>query len=430
VKSSRWQGFKSWLGFRADAGGGQAINPFDDRYYANYASYGTASGQNVSPELAMRLAAVYACVRVCAETIASLPLIVYRRLPDGGKERATDHPLYEVLHDRPNQWQTSLEWVEMNQAHQELRGNSFNIIQSGPRGAIDALIPIHPDRVQVFRLPNGRLRYQVRDWYTGELQNYAQEEIFHLRGMSSDGMLGMSTVSLARETIGVGLAQQEYAARFLENDAQPRGVLEHPQTMSEEAYKRAKKSFQESQTGANRHKTAILEEGMKYTAIALNNKDSQFLEAREFTRAEIASLFRVPPHKIGDLTKATFSNIEQQSIEFATDCVRPRAVRWEKRINIDLIDPLDLDTDEYFCEFLLDGLLRGDMKSRYQSYMQGRNAGFLSVNDIRRMENLNPIGADGDEYLRPLNMVPAGTADPNATVDDVASQEDATSLNG
>jgi HK97 family phage portal protein len=336
--------------------------------------------------------------------------------------------LYEVLHDRPNQWQTSFEWVEMMQAHQELRGNAFSLIQSGPRGAIDALIPLHPDRVQVFRLPNGRLRYEVRDWYTGELQKYAQEEIFHLRGLSSNGMTGMSTIALASEVVGAGLAQQEYAARFFENESRPSGVLTTPQTLSTEAAKRIKDTWQESQSGRNRHKIAVLEEDLKYSAISVTNKDSQFLEAREFSRAEIASLFRVPPHKIGDLTKATFSNIEQQSIEFSTDCIRPRVVRWERRIKIDMIDPLDLDSDEYFCEFLMDALLRGDMKSRYESYSVAIQNGFMSPNDVRRSENLNPISKEdgGDTYLRPTNMSnPVGGAPPADPIDTVASQEDA-----
>ena len=416
----------SWL--RADAGGGgTAINPLDDRYYGNSAGYGTASGQHVTPEIALRLSAVYACVRVVSETIASLPLIIYKRLPDGGKIRAVEHPLYKVLHDKPNQWQTSMEWIEMMQGHQELRGNSYSLIQPGPRGAIDSLVPIHPDRVQVFRLPNGRLRYQVRDWYSGELQKYAQEEIFHMRGLSSDGMVGMSTIGLASETIGLGLGQQDYASRFVENDSQPRGVLEHPQSMSPEAYQRAKTSWGEAQAGRNRHKIAILEEGMSYKAMSLNNKDSQFLEARQFSTAEIARFFRMQAHKIGDLTKATFSNIEQQNIEFATDCIRPRCVRWERRIKIDLVDPLELG-DEYFCEFLMDALLRGDLKSRYESYSVGIQNGFMSPNDARRSENLNPISKEdgGDTYMRPTNMsTPVGSAPPADPIDPRESTDDA-----
>jgi HK97 family phage portal protein len=368
----------------------------------------------VSPETAMKLATVFACVRVTSETFASMPPIIYKRLPDGGKERAVNHPLYRVLHDTPNQWQTSFEFFEMMQAHLELRGNAFAVINPGPNGAIDSLVPIHPDRVAVFRLPNGRLRYQVRAWYDGSITNYAQDEMFHMRGLSSDGMVGMSTIALARESIGTALAQQEYAARFFANDSKPGGVLEHPAKMSPEAYKRVKDSFQEAQSAANRHKVALLEEGMKYTAISVSNKDSQFLEARQFSRGEIASLFRVPPHKIGDLTKATFSNIEQQSIEFVTDCMRPRVVRWERRIAQDLIAPLQLpDDSEYFVEFLMDALLRGDLKSRYEAYTLGRNGGWLCPNDICSFENLNPIPPEkgGDDYLRPMNYVVATEAD-------------------
>jgi HK97 family phage portal protein len=425
---SLWQGFKSW--FRADAGGGTPVSPFDDRFYPSSAGYGSASGQTVTPELALRLAAVYSCVRVCAETIASLPLIIYQRLPDGGKKRAVDHPLYEVLHDKPNLWQTSFEFIEMMQAHLELRGNAFALIVPGPRGAVDALIPLHPDRVQVYRLPNGRLRYTVRDWYTGELQHYAQEEILHLRGWSSDGMVGMSTISLARESIGGGLGMQEYAARFFENDSRPGGVLTTPQTMSPEATERVRQSWQEAQSGANRHKVALLEQDLTYKAISVSNKDSQFLEAKEFNRVEIASLFRVPPHKIADLSRATFSNIEQQNIEFYTDCIRPRVVRWERRIKIDLIDPLDLDENEYFCEFLMDAIIRGDLKSRYDSYTKGRFGGWLSPNDICRMENLNPIAKEdgGDTYLQPANMIPSGSAPPADPIDPGVAQEDAQSV--
>jgi HK97 family phage portal protein len=426
VKPSFWQGFKAWMGFRADSGG-RTIDPLDDRYYGHRPGYGTASGQDVTPELALKLAAVYACVRVVAETIASLPLIIYKRLPDGGKVRAIEHPLYKVLHDAPNQWQTSMEWVEMMQGHQELRGNAYSLIQSGPRGAVDSLIPVHPDRVVVKRLENGRLRYIVTDWYTGERKPYAQEEVFHMRGLSSDGMTGMSTVGLASEAIGLGLGQQDYAARFLENDAQPRGVLEHPQTLSPEASKRIRDTFTQAQSGANRHKPAVLEEGMKYSALSLNNKDSQFLEARVFTTAEIARFFRMQAHKIGDLTKATFSNIEQQNIEFATDCIRPRVVRWERRIKVDLIDPLGLG-DDYFCEFLMDALLRGDLKSRYEAYSIGIQNGFMSPNDCRRSENLNPIAKEdgGDTYMRPTNMsTPVGNAPPAAPVDPLESTDDA-----
>jgi HK97 family phage portal protein len=402
------------------------ISPHDDFWYSR-PGYASDSGMRVSPESAMQLSAVFSCVRVCAETLGSMPLIIYKRLPDGGKERATDHPLYKVLHNKPNIYQTAMEWVEMMQGHVELRGNGFSLIIPGRKGAIDELIPLHPDRVNVYRLPNGRLRYQVRAWYDGTVQNYAMEEIFHVRGLSSDGMIGMSPIAVQREVIGTALAQQEYAARFFSNDSQPRGVLEHPGKLGDVAYKRIKDSWQESQTGVNRHKAALLEEGLKYQAIGMNNKDSQFLEARQFSRSDIAGFFRVPLHKIGDLSKSAFSNIEQQAIEFVTDNQRPRAVRWEQRISVDLLDPLELgDGNEYFAEFLMDGLLRGDIKSRYDAYSVGRTGGWLSRNDVRRFENLNPI-KNGDDYLTPLNMGTTGGPGPDPN-DQTANQTDATAV--
>ena len=412
-----WKDFTSSLTLRADSMGVQ-LRPDSDLWYQHY-GYQTASGLRVSPESAMRVATVYACVRVIAETIASLPCIIYRTLPDGGKQRADDHPLYKVLHDKPNDTQTSYEFWEMMAAHLELRGNAFANIVPGPNGAVDQLWPLHPDRVSVFRLPNGKLRYQVRHFYNAQVDYFTQEEMFHLRGLSSDGLVGMSTVAVGAEVIGAGLAAQEFASRFFENDATPSGVMLHPKGISQAAYDRLKATFREKHAGANQHTVAILEEDMKYQNIGVTNKDSQLLEARQFSRGDIASLFRVPPHKIGDLTRATFSNIEQQSIEFATDCIRPRLVRMERRILNDLMAPLQLDTSkgDYFCEFLMDALMRGDQKSRYDSYTTAINAGWLTRNEARGMENFNPI--DGlDDPLMPLNMVPVNeTADTDLGTD-------------
>jgi HK97 family phage portal protein len=402
---------------------GAPLQPWDDYWYGPR-GLESAAGVFVSPDRAMRATAVYACVRVISETVASLPLIIYKRLPDGGKERAVNHPLYKVLHDSPNQWQTAFEWREMLQAHMELRGNNYSRIIPSSQRAIDQLVPIHPDRVQVLRQANGRLQYKVTSWVDGSVEYLAPEEIYCERGLSADGMTGVSPITLAADAVGSDLAQQDYVARFFANDSKPPGVIKYPGKLSEIGYKRLRDSFQEQQTGANRHKPAIFEEGGDYQAIAISPKDTMIIEARQFSRSQIASIFRVPLHKIGDLTRATFSNIEQQSIEFLTDSIRPRLVRIERRIQQDLLDPLDLgDGNEYFCEFLIDALLRGDQKSRYESYAVGRQWGWLSVNDIRRMDNMNPID-NGDEYLRPLNMVPAGTPGPDAVdsagVDDTA----------
>lgn len=393
--------------FRSDAGF-SPVPPDADFWYTR-PGYGSDSGMRVSPETALRIGAVFACVRVISQTLGSLPLIIYRRLPGGGKERAIDHPLYHVLRTKPNNRQTALEWVEMCQSHLELRGNAFSVICPGPGGAIEALVPVHPDRVAVYRLEDGRLRYQVRAWYDGSITNYAQEEIFHLRGMSQDGIVGMSTVAIGREVIGNALAGQEYAARFFSNDSTPRGILYHPGKLTNEDRANMKQSWKEGFGGSNRHSTALLEGEIKYQQIGISNKDSQFLEARQFSVIEICRLFGVPPHKVADLTRGTFSNIEHQSLEFVTDCIRARAVRWEQRISIDLLDPLGLGEEgEYFAEFLVDGLLRADLKSRYEAYAIGLTNGFLCPNKVCEMENMNPLppGQGGDTYLRAVTLAP------------------------
>jgi HK97 family phage portal protein len=215
------------------------LRPDADIWYSSI-GYQTATGLRVSPDSAMRVAAVYACVRVISETVASLPLHIYQRLPNGGKQRALNHPLYRVLHDHPNDWQTSYEFIEMMQGHLELRGNAFARIVSGPNGSIEQLIPLHPDRVSVYRMPDGKLQYQVRYLYSGKVDTYTMEEIFHLRGLSSDGLVGMSTVGVGCETIGCGMAAQEFAGRFFENDATPGGVMVHPKTLTDGAHQRIK----------------------------------------------------------------------------------------------------------------------------------------------------------------------------------------------
>lgn len=399
-------------------GAGTALPPWDDYWYSR-PGWDSAAGMAVTPETAMRLSAVFGCVRVRSETTASLPLIIYKRLPDGGKRRAPEHPLFRLLHDVPNQWQTALEFVEMMQAHLDLRGNAFAHILPGARGAIDQLVPLHPDLVQVFRLPDGRLKYQVRSRFSSEIDWYAQDDIFHLRGLSSDGLVGLSPIAVQRETVGSGLGMQDHGARWFANGSMPSGVLEFPGKFKDDAARdKFRESWQKSQNAENKHKVAVLEQGMKYSALGVSNKDSQFLEAKQATANEICGIYRVPPHKIGILERSTNNNIEHQEIEFVTSCIRPIAVRWERRINLDLIDPVNeaigAEEGEYFAEFLIDGLLRGDLKSRYDAYSVGRNGGWLCPNDIANLENMNPIPPEkgGNDYLRPSNTTVAGAAAP------------------
>ncbi len=361
----------------------------------------------VSPDSALRLAAVYACVRILAETIASLPLVVYQRRPDGGKDRVTDHWLYRLMAKRPNRFQNPFEWREMLQGHLALRGNAFNQIITNPRGEIIELMPIHPDRVKIELLPSGEYRYRISD-RSGTEVILPRGEVWHLRGLSSDGLMGMSPIELARENLGTALAAQGYGARFFANDAKPTGGwIEFPGSFKDsEAKKVFRESYQQAQSGANRGKVLVLENGMKFHEVGVTNKDAQFLELRKFQITDVARLFRVPPHMIADLDRATFSNIEQQSLEFVMHTMTPWAERWEASIQSELL----LESDDIEIEFDFANLMRGDASSRSSYYQSGIQNGWLTRNEARIAENLNPI--DGlDQPLRPLNMVEEDAAE-------------------
>ena len=363
----------------------------------------SSAGAFVSAETAMSVAAVYAAVRVISETVGSLPLQIYKR-ENGGKRIATEHPLYSLLHDSPNEHQTAMEFREMMQASLCLRGNAFAFINWVSDSRASEMIPLMPDRVVVKIAADGTRSYEL-DAGSGHSKIVPASDILHIRGLSSDGVLGRSVISDARESIGVAIATQEYAGKFYKNDATPGMVLKHPQKLTKDTAERLRNSWDESFGGSsNVRKTAVLEEGMTAERISMTAEDCQFLETRKFQRSEIAGIFRVPPHMIGDLDRATFGNIEHQSIEFVTHCIRPWLVRWEQSLSKALFTAPGL----YFPEHNVDGLLRGDIKSRYDAYAIGRNWGWLSANDIRSRENLNPI-ADGDVYLQPLNMNAAGS---------------------
>lgn len=361
-----------------------------------------ASGAVVTSDTSMRVAAVYGCVRVISETVASLPLHIYRRTLNG-KERADTHPLYRLLHDTPNAWQTAMEFREMMQAHLLLRGNAFAYINwIGPSRASE-LLPLHPDRVTVKQRPDMSLVYEVRS--ADGVRELQAEDVLHLRGLSSDGISGRSVLEDARESIGVALSTQEYAGRFYANDATPSLAVTLQGKLGPDARKRFVDTWNDTFAGSrNARRTVVLEEGAKVEPIAMTFDDAQFLETRKFQRSEIAGIFRVPPHLIGDLDRATFGNIEHQSIEFVTHCIRPWLVRWEQALSRALFTA----PGTYYPEHSVEGLLRGDIKSRYDAYAIGRVNGWLSANDIRSLENMNRIEG-GDTYLQPLNMAPAGS---------------------
>jgi len=362
----------------------------------------TAAGVDVTVEGSLQSSAVFACVRVLSETVPSMPLVLYRRL-SRGKERATSHPLYGLLHDLPNPEMTAFEFRETLMGHLALWGNAFAEVELNKGGQVRGLWPLRPDKMKVVRRA-GRLWY-VYKLPSGTHAELPFERVMHLRGLSTDGVMGYSPIDLARQSVGLALGTEEFGARFFGNGAQTGTVYEHPGKLSDEAYERLKSSIEKRHQGLERaHRIAILEEGMKANQVGIPPENAQFLETRKFQVDEIARWYRMPPHKIGSLEHATFSNIEHQAIEFVSDTIQPWCVRWEQGIKRDLLT--DRERAEYFAEHLVDALLRGDTLSRYQAYATARQNGWMSANDIRERENMNPVDG-GDVYLVPLNMVPA-----------------------
>jgi HK97 family phage portal protein len=370
----------------------------------------TASGRHVTADSALLLSAVFDAVRLVAESCATIPLRVYRERPDRGKDALPDHQVARLLDDQPNPWQTAVDFRAMMQAHVELRGNAYAKKVTTRGGAITALVPMHPDRVTVRQAPDGSFWYRWAPVYpggvVGEPETLHQDEVLHRRNFGTDGFLGLSTIALARESIGLGLSAEEYAARFFENNAQPGGILEAPGKLTEKAFDRLRESFARRHEGpGNAHRFALLEGGLTWKQVGLANTDSQLLESRQFQIEDIARWFHVPPHMIGHLERATNNNIEQQSLEFVTYSVRPRLVRSEAEYRRDLLLPRERGTVR--VKHLVDAFLRGDFAGRMNGYAIGRQWGWLSVNDINELEDRDPV-PHGDERLRPLNMVVIG----------------------
>jgi HK97 family phage portal protein len=371
----------------------------------------SGTGVRVDSDSALRLSTVYACVRVLCESMAILPFRIYRRKAGGGRVLVTDHWLYRLFAKRPNQFQTPFEFIEMLQGHLSLRGNAFCEIVDDSQGGIGVLLPLHPDRMRIDLLDNGSWRYRFTDRNGTEVL-YRRDQIWHLRGLSSDGIVGLNPIELQREAIASGLGAQEYGNRFFANDAQPSGGwIEHPGRFADhDSKKKFRDSWQQMQGGTNRGKTAVLENGMKYHQIGINNRDSQFIESKGFNVSEIARIFRVPPHLIGDLTKATFSNIEQQSLDFVTHTMTPWAERWESSIETFLLGTDDGPNQDYEVEFDFSILLRADASARSTYYHNGIQDGWLVRNEARQREGLDPLPGL-DEPLRPLNMVEESDAE-------------------
>ena len=358
----------------------------------------SAAGVPVTPENALKVSAIWACNKVISETVALLPFIVYRRADDGGKSRYQEHYLYSVLKDRPNRIQTSYEWRETLQTHLNLYGNAYSLIRRNYVGDIQSFsLPIHPTKVKVELLENETLRYKVRQGDQSE-KIYLQDEIMHLRGTTLNGYMGVSPIDAGSNSIGLAIAAELFGSKFFDNSARPSCTLTHPATLNQQAQDNLRNSVKAQ--GDNG--ILILEEGMKYEKSSTTNEEAQFLQTRQFQIEEVARWYRMPLHKIEHLLHATFSNIEHQALEFVTDTILPQVRRWEQRINTTIIDD-----DDVFCEMLLEGLLRGDTKTRMEAYNRLYTIGAISSNEIRILENMNPYEG-GDDYYRQLNMAIVG----------------------
>ena len=420
------------MGIKGLFGFGQARDkPVDKAADAGYSFlFGrTTSGKPVNERTAMQTTAVYACVRILAEAIASLPLHVYEYQDDGGKKLVHDHPLYYLLHDEPNPEMTSFVFRETLMSHLLIWGNAYAQIIRDGAGRVLGLYPLLPDKMEVQRDDKGNI-YYVYSRNSDENPTFKEygniklkaEDVLHIPGLGFDGLIGYSPIAMAKNAVGMTLACEEYGASFFANGANPGGVLEHPGVLKDPS--KVRESWNSVYRGvSNAHKIAVLEEGMKYQQIGIPPEEAQFLETRKFQINEIARLYRIPPHMVGDLDKSSFSNIEQQSLEFVKYTLDPWVIRWEQSLQRSLLLPGE--KGKYFIKLNVDGLLRGDYQSRMNGYAVGRQNGWFSANDIREMENMNPIPDEEGGNLYLINGAMTKLADAGAFAKTNTGQQNA-----
>lgn len=382
-----------------------------DKWFIDWVRGGTetSSGATVNAKTAMQYSPFWASVRIIAGTLAFLPFLVYRR-EDDGKVREPIHPAFKLLHDRANNFIGALTLKETLQAHALTYGNGFAEIQRDGGGRPVALWPLLPDRTWRRISEDGKPFYEIR-LPVGKTVLLDDLNVLHIKGLGFDGYTGYNVVAMQKETIGYGIAVKQYAGRFFSGDATPGGVLEHPNSLTKAAQDNLKRSWNDSHQGLNKgQRLAILEEGMKYTPIGVNPEQAQSLEVQKYTVDDCSRIFSIPPHKLGSMDRSTFSNIEEQNIDFISSTMMYWFRTWEQECDYKLFMPSE--HGRLFCEILAEGLLRGKFQQRMQGYSIGRMAGLYTINDMLRLENMNTIGPEGDTHLEPLNMKPAGTEDP------------------
>jgi len=358
----------------------------------------TSSGVNITESVALGIPAVYACIRVLSEAIASLPLIVYERFPDGDKERARDFSLYKLLHDAPNPLMTSFELRELLVGHLCLRGNAYCYIERD-QGEIVALWPLHPDKVTV-EVSGRELVYKHSN--DGVEKIFPMSDILHIRGLSSDGIVGYSPLSLLKDTFGHCKAVSEYSSSYFKNDASPGGLLVSPNSLNAQSMSNLRKAWEQGHSGKNRHKVAILDSGLEWKSIGISPQDSQLIESQKFSVVEIARVFRVPLNLIMDYERSTYSNVTEQNRSFLTHTLQPWLTRIEQSISKTLLT--ESEKSKYIVEHLTQGFLRADTKTRYESYKIAVDAGFLTIDEVRQLENLNKLEGQGGSNGKDENL--------------------------
>jgi HK97 family phage portal protein len=378
---------------------------FTDYYMFGGGGATTSSGARVSENTAMKVNAVWSCVTFIADYVASLPKVTYKYLKPSGKEKAENFYLYDILHEHPNPWQNDYEFVETMTGHVLLWGNAYAEIQRDGAGRVTALWPLRPDRMRIVILPD-----QLVYFYT--VPNGSEQilrEVFHLRGMGSDGIIGYSPIQYQRESIGLAFAEEEYRSRFFSNNASPGGVLQHPGRLGKEAADNLRRQWEQAHGGlSNSQRVAVLEEGIQWKQIGMPGKDMEFIEGRKYQKAEIAAMYHVRPYKIGLLEPGTvsYASIEQQAIDTHMETMRPWTIRWEKKF-MSLLTPAE--QKNYFVKFNTDSVLRGDSKTRAENLRIWRENGIINANEWRDIEDMNVIdGVGGDDYWRPSNYTVVG----------------------
>ncbi len=423
-------------GLRADVGGAPA--PWDDYWYSPVGSP-SVSGMRVTPDTVKRLSTVIAAVSAKGRALGVNPCLIYADLPGGGKTVLRQHPNFRLLHDRPNDMQTAYEYFQMMQGHVELRGNAFSEILTSSRGAIGELIPMHPDNVRVELLSDGRLRYQYNDPLTRTTRTLLQDEVFHVRDWSDHRQLGQSRIQMGMDVFGVALAQQDYRGKFLKNDASGGVIITGTNFATKQDEDLYLKAFEAANTGEKRHRAKLLPPGVDIKALGVKPIDMQLLDAAKSSAVEICTLFNILPHLIGvDTGKAaTYASVEQFNLMHAQQSVLPMAVMWEQAIQRDLFSA----DDPAYSKFSLASLLRGDYATRMAGYAVGIEHGWLSPDDVRELEDMNPIkGGIGKQYFVPLNWrnldpsraqlaTSSANPDPDSDEDTETQQDDENPVN-